>query len=170
VNQLLTIYPPSSPGDGNASCSQQPRPVPVASSHQVMDSSLPRKIAVIGAGLIGRRHIQHVLDEPQTNLVAIVEPTAAGQELASSLGVPCYPSVDNLLTKYHNGEVALDGAIISTPTNTHVQLAIRFVQAGVHVLVEKPVALSAKEGEELVDVLNVSDRKTKVLVGQHRRL
>ncbi|KAJ9094632.1 hypothetical protein QFC19_007845 [Naganishia cerealis] len=126
-------------------------------------------IVVVGAGLIGRRHIQHVRDEPQTNLVAVVEPTPAGEELALSVGVPCYASVDDLLEAHQRGEVDIDGAIVGTPTHTHVQLAIQFIQAGVHVLVEKPVAPTAKEGEVLMEALKASAGKIKVLVGQHRR-
>jgi predicted dehydrogenase len=84
--------------------------------------------------------------------------------------VPCYASVDDLLADHERGQVALDGAIVGTPTHTHVQLAIQFIRAGVHVLVEKPVALSAKEGEGLIKALKASDGKTKALVGQHRRL
>lgn len=135
-----------------------------------MASYTTANIAVVGAGLIGRRHVQHVQDEPQTNLVAIVEPTSAGAELASSLGVPWYASVGDLLQDYERGRIALNGAIIGTPTDTHVQLAIQLIRAGVHVLVEKPVTLSAEEGKALIEELEASDGKTKALVGQHRRL
>ena len=140
------------------------------SIQHIMTSPKPANIAIVGAGLIGRRHIQHVRDEPQANLVAIVEPTPAGKEVASSVGVPCYASVDDLLAAHERGEIRIDGAIVGTPTHTHIQLAIQFIKAGVHVLVEKPVALTAKEGEALMEALKAFDGKTKVLVGQHRRL
>jgi predicted dehydrogenase len=135
-----------------------------------MSSSQTVNIAVVGAGLIGRRHIQHVREEPLTTLAAVVEPSPAGKELAASIGVPCYASVDDLLSSRQRGEIAVDGAIVGTPTHTHVPLAIQLMRARIHVLVEKPVAPSAKEGEALMEALKVSDGKVKVLVGQHRRL
>jgi predicted dehydrogenase len=135
-----------------------------------MASFKSANIAIVGAGVIGRRHIQHVREEPQANLVAIVEPTLAGKELASSVGVLCYASVDDLLAARQRNEVEVDAAIVGTPTHTHVQLSIQFMQAIVHVLVEKPVASTAKEGEALMEALKASDGKAKVLVGQHRRL
>ena len=51
-----------------------------------MDSAIP--LAVIGAGLIGRTHIDRILRHPALHLAAIVDPTPAGQTLAASLGVP----------------------------------------------------------------------------------
>jgi predicted dehydrogenase len=136
--------------------------------HTTMSSTC--HIAVLGAGLIGRRHIQHIIDEPLTTLCAIVEPTPSGTALASKLGIPCFTSVDDLLAARESGEIHLDGAIVGTPTHTHVPLTAKLARAGVHVLVEKPVAPTANEAEALVEALEGMEGKSKVLVGQHRRL
>jgi hypothetical protein len=77
-------------------------------------------IAVIGAGLIGKRHIDHVVSEPLTRLAAIVEPTPAGKELAVKHGVPCYSSVTELIAARDASEVQVDAAIVGTPTHTCV--------------------------------------------------
>lgn len=77
-------------------------------------------IAVIGAGLIGKRHIDHIVSEPLTHLAAIVEPTPAGKELAAKHGVPCYASVTELIAARDANEVQVDAAIVGTPTHTCV--------------------------------------------------
>jgi predicted dehydrogenase len=47
----------------------------------------PVRIAVLGAGLIGQRHIEHVKNEPTAELIAIVDPSFEAKALAESLGV-----------------------------------------------------------------------------------
>jgi predicted dehydrogenase len=52
----------------------------------------PIQLAVLGAGLIGKRHIEHINTEPEAELYAVVDPAPAGQEIASALGVKWYPN------------------------------------------------------------------------------
>ncbi len=51
----------------------------------------------MGAGLIGRRHIQHVCAEPEAELIAVVDPSEAGREVAAQSGAPWYASLRDLL-------------------------------------------------------------------------
>lgn len=130
----------------------------------------PVSIAVVGSGLIGKRHIQHVTDEPESHLVAIIEPLDSGVAVAKKYGVPHFRSVDDLIAKRDAGEITVDGVIIGTPTQSHVQLGVQAVEAGLFVLVEKPIASSAAEAEKLVEAVRGAKGTGKVLVGQHRRL
>ncbi len=75
-----------------------------------------------------------------------------------------------MLAAKATGVIQLDGAIVGTPTDTHVTLAIKLAKAGVHVLVEKPVAPTAEQAQVLVEALDSMKEGPKVLVGQHRRL
>jgi hypothetical protein len=61
------------------------------------DVRKPIRIAVLGAGLIGQRHIQHVKDEPKAELVAIVDPALEAKALAESLGVKWSADYEALL-------------------------------------------------------------------------
>jgi predicted dehydrogenase len=73
------------------------------------------RLAVLGAGLIGKRHIEHIIAEPQSELYAVVDPSAAGQEVASAHGVRWYPNFAALIA---SGKP--DGVIIATPNQMHV--------------------------------------------------
>ncbi|KAJ7439473.1 hypothetical protein FB451DRAFT_147181 [Mycena latifolia] len=122
------------------------------------------RICVVGAsGLIGLRHTQHCLDEPLVTLVCIVDPAPAGQALAERHGVPYFASVDAMLAR----DVAVDGAILATPNATHVPLGEQLLRAGMHTLVEKPLATGREGARRLVTA--AAETGCKLLVGHHRR-
>lgn len=104
-----------------------PAPIPVPKfctsplSHTAMSTSTIR-IAVVGTGLIGKRHILHIVSEPLTTLVAIIEPHPSGKELAAEHGIPCYDSVAALIAARDADTVLVDAAIVGTPTHTSVFL------------------------------------------------
>ena len=104
------------------------------------------RIAVIGTGLIGPRHAQAVLKEPEAELVCIVDPNPAAKDVAVTLNVPLYESIRGMLASEHKPEAA----IICTPNHTHVSVATELLQGEVHVLVEKPISTDIAGGQELV--------------------
>lgn len=63
----------------------------------------PVRIAVVGAGLIGRRHIEEVQANLSTELAAVVDPAAAGAELAQQANVPAYASLAGLFGRRRAG-------------------------------------------------------------------
>jgi len=124
--------------------------------------SAPLRIAVVGAGAIGRRHIELIAAEPSCTLACIVDPSPAAESIAAQNRVPLYPSVEALL-----GAARIDGVILATPNVFHVPQALACVAAGVPVLVEKPLADTVQAGRALRDA---AERvQAKVLVGHHRR-
>ncbi|KAL7344096.1 quinate utilization oxidoreductase QutH [Rhodotorula toruloides] len=125
-------------------------------------------LSIIGApGLIGQRHTQHALDEPNVNLTCIVDPTPAGPPYAEKLGVKLYRSTEDMLAARTKGEVRVDAAILATPNATHVPLGIQLVQAGIHTLVEKPFSTDVESGRALLAA--EASSSAKILVGHHRR-
>ncbi|GAA6052323.1 Oxidoreductase [Rhodotorula toruloides] len=125
-------------------------------------------LCIVGApGLIGQRHTQHALDEPNVNLTCIVDPTPAGPPYAEKLGVKLYRSTEEMLAARAAGEVKVDAAILATPNATHVPLGIKLVQAGIHTLVEKPFSTDVNSGKALLEAEAAS--WAKILVGHHRR-
>ena len=94
----------------------------------------PVRIAVAGAGLIGKRHIEEVDANPDARLAAIVDPGPAGPELADKFGVPLHPILAALFERDKP-----DGVILATPNQLHVDGALECVAAGVPVIVEKPI-------------------------------
>jgi predicted dehydrogenase len=122
----------------------------------------PVRIAVVGAGLVGRQHVLRVRDEPAARLAAIVDPMPAARELADGLGAPWFADLEALL-----GADQPDAAIIATPNQLHVANGLACVAAGVPMLMEKPVADDVAAGWRLVEAAERAD--VPMLVGHHRR-
>lgn len=125
---------------------------------------MPQKapIALIGAGVIGRTHIDRLQQSSRARLCAIADPTEAGRALAEAAGVPCYASHAELLAAQRPA-----GAIVATPNATHVPVALDFLDRGLPVLVEKPVAGTVDDARRLAEAQ--AARGVPVLVGHHRR-
>ena len=104
----------------------------------------PVRIAVIGAGVIGRLHATLVAAGSDSQLVAIADPAPGAADLAAELGVAWYADHDTLLAQER-----IDGAIIAVPTGQHARVGIDCVAAGVHILVEKPIAADLVQADEL---------------------
>ncbi|OQO10851.1 hypothetical protein B0A48_04152 [Cryoendolithus antarcticus] len=104
------------------------------------------RIAIIGVGIIGPRHMQSVLACDGASLAAMVGPGDSARVTSELHGVPSYHTVEELL----QSPTALDAAIVCTPNSTHVSISKLLLAAGVHVLVEKPIALDIESGEDLV--------------------
>lgn len=119
------------------------------------------KIALAGAGLIGRTHAELLSRSEQAELSAVVDPLPAAAELARQRGVPYFESLEALLAQSRP-----DGIILATPNHLHVQQALACIAAGLGVLVEKPVASTLAEGEQLLGVVEAG--RARVLVGHHR--
>lgn len=119
-------------------------------------------IAVIGLGLIGRRHVELVSRSANVELAAVVDPDERASDVARGSGVPWYPSLHELVAADPP-----DGLIIATPSELHVTHAIESLRAGVPVLVEKPIATTLEDGLRLVEAVDASG--IPLLVGHHRR-
>jgi len=119
------------------------------------------KIAVAGAGLIGRRHIELIEASPSCTLAAIVDPAPGAVEIARNADVPLHATLDELFARSRP-----DGVIIATPNQFHVANALACIASGVAALVEKPVASTVEEGVRLCEAVERAD--AKVLVGHHR--
>ncbi|OHV20089.1 Gfo/Idh/MocA family oxidoreductase [Rhizobium sp. RMa-01] len=120
------------------------------------------KLAVLGAGLIGKRHIRHVLEEPAADLVAVVDPTSVGQKIATEAGVRWFPSFADMIAVLRP-----DGVIIATPNQVHVSNGMEAVEAGIPALIEKPVADDIAAGEKLIETAEA--KGVPLLTGHHRR-
>ncbi|ASY60400.1 putative oxidoreductase protein (plasmid) [Sinorhizobium sp. CCBAU 05631] len=120
------------------------------------------KLAVLGAGLIGKRHIQHVLAEPLAQLIAVVDPTPVGETIAKEAGVKWFTSFADMIAADRP-----DGIIVATPNQAHVQNGLEAVEAGVPALIEKPIADDIISGEKLIAA--AEEKGVPLLTGHHRR-
>ncbi len=110
------------------------------------------RIAVLGAGRIGRIHAGNVAANPNAKLVVVADPIAsAANSLAERLG--CEASTDAMAALQR---ADVDAVVIGTPTDTHIKFMLEAVSRGKAVLCEKPIDLdmekslaAAKEVERL---------------------
>jgi predicted dehydrogenase len=109
--------------------------------------SEPYRIAIVGAGMIAAgAHVPAVVGWPEVRLAALVdrEPGRCRQIAERFRAEP------KICTDVRDVLGEIDAAIIATPNHTHHAIALECIRAGVHCLVEKPLAASVAEGEEIV--------------------
>lgn len=115
------------------------------------------RLLVIGAGLIGARHIKTISEHQNCELVGIVDPYLTGN---NSFAVPIFQSIEDV-------DIQIDGAIIATPTSLHNEHATQAANRGWHVLIEKPVAGTLADADSLIAATQKA--RVQTLVGHHRR-
>ena len=121
------------------------------------------RIGVIGAGRIGIVHSGSVNDTAGAELAVIVDAIEeSAAKLAGKYGVAHTTNVEDIFTK---GDV--DAIIVGSPTPTHVDLISRAIDAGIHVLCEKPVDLDINRANTISD--KVKNSKTNVSIAFNRR-
>ena len=120
------------------------------------------RIAVAGAGQIGKRHIEMIHKNEHCELSAIVDPAPGAADYTRSLGVACYGSLAELFAKDRP-----DGVVLATPNQMHVDQTLECVTAKVPTLVEKPLAHTLEAGIKLCEAAEAAG--VPVLVGHHRR-
>ncbi|MDY7068325.1 Inositol 2-dehydrogenase/D-chiro-inositol 3-dehydrogenase [Pseudomonas extremaustralis] len=119
------------------------------------------QIAVAGAGLIGRRHIELVQQSNRCELSAVIDPVPLPKETLDAFGVKQYPDLQRCFTAHRP-----DGVILATPNALHVEQTRQCIDAGVAALIEKPVAHSVEEGKKLLAIAEGAN--ARLLVGHHR--
>jgi predicted dehydrogenase len=108
------------------------------------------RVAVIGVGALGRHHARILAALPAVDLVGIVdvnEPRA--REIGSLVNAPSFSSAAEML-----GHV--DAVTIAVPTEAHLSVSLPFLQRGIGVLVEKPLARDAREAQAMIDAARAS--------------
>ena len=118
------------------------------------------RIAVVGAGLIGRQHAQRVMAHPQMELAYVVDPFLQPADAAFGPGTIVTADLGKALSE-------VDGAIFATPNALHCEGALAAITAGVPALVEKPIADTLQAAEQMVSVAEAAD--VPLLIGHHRR-
>jgi predicted dehydrogenase len=100
------------------------------------------RIAVIGVGHLGRHHARILSTLPGVELVGVVDTNRArAEEVAAAYGTRACVGA---------GEIEVDAVTIAVPTEAHRDVALPFLSAGVAVLVEKPMARSLAEADEMI--------------------
>ncbi len=104
-------------------------------------------LALIGCGRIAQSHLQAIAQNPQCRLVAAVDVCEeAARAVAAQHGCRAFIDYQELL----DAKLALDAVIICTPPRTYAEIALQFLDRGIHVLCEKPLAVSSNHARLMV--------------------
>jgi predicted dehydrogenase len=121
------------------------------------------RIAVVGAGLIGRTHIEVLRSgHAGTSLAAVADPAPGAAAEAQQLGYTIYADYRAMLEREKPA-----GVIVAVPNQLHVEVGMACVERGIPIIVEKPIAPTVAEAMRLVNAAEAA--KVAVLTGHHRR-
>jgi predicted dehydrogenase len=120
----------------------------------------PTRVAVVGAGYWGINHVRTVAQEPAAELAAVCDSSEAARVRAKEIA-PTARLTDDLDSVL--GDDGIDAVIIATPAVTHADIACAALEAGKHVLVEKPLALTVPDAERVRSAAEASS--TVAMVG-----
>lgn len=119
------------------------------------------RAAVIGVGHLGRYHAQKYAELPGCELIGVVDTDVERAELVGrELKVPAYTALESILGR-------VDAVSIATPTQLHFEVGMACLEAGMHVLIEKPLAATPEQGERLASLAR--DRERILQVGYLER-
>jgi UDP-N-acetylglucosamine 3-dehydrogenase len=105
----------------------------------------PVRVGIIGVGIMGFNHARVLAELPYVEVVGLADPDR-GQAMRVAKALGCAAVADH---KTLIG-LGLDAAVIAAPTHLHHAIALDCIAAGLHVLVEKPIAPSVEEGGQIV--------------------
>ena len=101
------------------------------------------RAGLLGVGMMGRHHARVLREVDGVDLVAIADPGGDPHNVAGDL--PVLPDIDALI------DAGIDIAVVAVPTQYHEDAALKLAAAGVHALVEKPIAHTVEAGQRMVD-------------------
>jgi predicted dehydrogenase len=132
-----------------------------------LSNESPINVAVIGAGAFGRNHArvyQQLQQAGSVRLVGVVDPdTVRADAVAREFGCKSFGSVDQMLMTHSE----VQAASVAVPTVLHLEVARNLMEAGVDVLIEKPMAATLADADELLRV--ASNHKRVAQVGHLER-
>jgi myo-inositol 2-dehydrogenase / D-chiro-inositol 1-dehydrogenase len=125
-------------------------------------SDQPVRLAVIGAGRMGRVHLDAMSSSSRIEPVGVVDPAPAARAAVARPGLATYASVDELLAAG-----GFDAVVVAAPSDLHLALVRQLADARIHMLCEKPCGVSLSEAEAVAEA--IEDAGTIFQVGYWRR-
>ncbi|MDR3268856.1 MAG: Gfo/Idh/MocA family oxidoreductase [Tannerella sp.] len=121
------------------------------------------RFAVVGCGHIGKRHAEMIVRDPDAELAALCDIVPKKAVMPETATVPFFNDFTDLI----NSGLDFDAVNICTPNGLHAGMAIQAIEAGRHVVIEKPMALTVADAEKVVHA-SLKYRKQVFCVMQNR--
>src|SRR6267142_5922796 len=110
------------------------------------DARRALRVGVVGAGVMGSNHARVLAGLPDVTLIGIVDPLPEHRARATAMvGCRAFAEFDALLAE------GVDAVTIAAPTHLHHEIALACITRNIHILVEKPVASTVEEGQDIVN-------------------
>lgn len=114
------------------------------------------RAGIVGTGYLGRLHARILTEIPDIEVAGFVEPSnSVAAEIESTLKIERFDSVAALAK-------AVDCAVVATPTTTHFEVARELLEAGVDVMVEKPITATVDQAKRLIELASSKQRILQV--------
>ncbi|PZU39886.1 MAG: dehydrogenase, partial [Arsenicicoccus sp.] len=108
----------------------------------------PIRMGLIGLGSMGRHHARVIREVEGMELVAVADPSGDKHGVAGSL--PVLADVAGLVAE------GIDAAMVAVPTYLHEEVALALAEAGVHTMVEKPIAATVESGRRVAQAFDAA--------------
>lgn len=115
------------------------------------------RVGIIGFGRIGKEHSAWISASSRAQVACVFDPTLARKTLAEASGFMGVSEIDALLRRED-----VDAVLVSTPTSMHFEHVMRALEAGKHVMVEKPMALDYAQAKQMADSAAAKNRTLSV--------
>lgn len=119
------------------------------------------RMAVVGTGALGRHHARILSEMESVTLVGVADSNPIA---ASDVATRCHTEA---VTDYHDLLDRVDAVVVAVPTSAHLPVASAFLEEGIDVFVEKPIALNLEQAEQLVEL--AESRQCLLQVGHVER-
>ncbi|WP_196772776.1 Gfo/Idh/MocA family protein [Pseudodesulfovibrio alkaliphilus] len=120
------------------------------------------KVGVVGLGWMGRVHLRNYTEMAGVQVIGVVDvDSKAREEVATQFGVAAFATLEDLL------EHELDAISVCVPTSLHHEAGLKIIEKKINLIIEKPLAATAAEGEELVR--RAGDMGVALMVGHVER-
>ncbi len=123
------------------------------------------RLGIVGLGIMGRNHLRNALERHDVVVAGVADPSPEARSHVAAMrpgGLAWFRDAQDLLA-----DTRLDALIVAVPTHAHLAAATAAIEAGIAVLVEKPIARTSAEGWSLVE--RAERAGTPVMVGHVER-
>ena len=118
-----------------------------------------KNFVIFGCGMISNIHAKAVESLENAKLLGCCDVNVeAAKTFSEKYGIKCYENIDEILNDKN-----VDIVCICTPSGTHAELAIKFLNAGINVVVEKPMAINTKDCERIIEASEKNGAKIMVV-------